>query len=126
FAVAPSVGLLYHGVCNVVLGIKTHMREGWPIPNIQENVIAASRVDKSIIHKKLCPRNTNRFEKKEKNAYVNGIGNKRGRHTPNGLTPTFLYIFICSCCKSIRLSSPTFSLISSNCGFNTRIFAIDK
>src|SRR5690606_21221745 len=124
---APEVALLYQVVNKVVNVINTHINEMWStlINGIFAKVIGASYVERSLIHKKLSPRSSNKFGKKKKNASVKGICNSKGKHPPSGLTPACLYSFICSCCNNIGLSSPTFSLISSNCGFNTRIFAID-
>src|SRR5690606_27562330 len=126
FAAAPDIALLYHVVNNVVNVIRIHINEIWFTPNIGANVIGASYVDRSFIHKKLSPRNSNKLGKKKKKANVKGICKSIGRQPPSGFTPTCLYSFICSCCSSIGLSLPTFSLISSSCGFNTRILAIDK
>src|SRR5690606_25035555 len=124
-AAAPDVALLYHVVNSVVNVMSTHIKEICPIPKIGAKVIGASYVDKSFTQRKLSPRNSNKLGKKKKKASVKGICNTSGRHPPNGFTPACLYSFMVSCWRSIGLSSPTFSLISSICGFNTRIFAMD-
>src|SRR5690606_4555395 len=122
---APDVELLYQVVKIVVRVIKIHMNDMWPIPKIGEKVISASKVDRSLTHRNVSPLNSKRFGKKKKKASVNGICSTSGKHPPSGFTHACLYSFICSCCKSIGLSSPTFAFNSSSCGLSTLILPID-
>src|SRR5690606_331576 len=124
---APEMELLYQVDSNVAHVIRIHIRLMWstPMRGSGENVITESYVDRSFTHKKLSPRNSNKLGKKKKNAMVNGICRSIGIHPPNGFTPACLYSLRYSCCNSVGLSCPTFSLISSISGLSTRILAMD-
>ena len=89
------------------------------------HVMMASYVERSSAQKRDWPRNSIAVGKNQNIAINTGNWNNIGKHPDIGLTPAFWYNAIVACWRSCIFSGGYLALISSNCGFNTRILADD-